>query len=277
MQPQITQHVKRFSLGVAVIGISALALGTPGAAGANLVMNGNFMDFTSDAPGGGGAQVVNSAVNLSDGYAAIADWTSAPSPAGSVYDYTFLYTGRADTDPSWSPAFGATALWGPANGANNGLSVPPSGDNYIAMDGSNALGLATNFSQNVSGLMVGQQYALTFEWAAAQFNGQPGATNEKWAVTFGSDSQSTPVVGIPYQGFSGWMSATMYFTASSTMETLTFLSEGNTVGNPGGVPPAALLTDVALNATPEPSTIVMLGIGLTAVGFARRLRRPPTA
>ena len=70
----------------------------------------------------------------------------------------------------------------------------------------------------------------------------------------------------PSDGFTGWMDATLYFTATGTSELLTLDGEGTCLaGSCGetesGAPPFALIDSVALNAVPEPSTWAMMLLG----------------
>jgi len=275
MQLRVLQHVmKRFSGAVAAIVILALALGAPRAAQAwdlNLITNGDFTSYvTGPTPSGGPSQIVNDAgtTTVAEGYTALTGWNSTASSSGAPYNFTFLYTGLGDSHGSYAPAFGTyTYLWGPANGSNNGLAMPPSG-NYLAMDGTD--NVKTPLYQNVTGLTVGQNYVLNFNWAAAEFYAYSGNTTEQYQVTLGSQTQYTPIYNNTPAGFSGWMNATMTFTATATSETLSFLS----LGTPDSLPPCALLADVSMTAAPEPSSILIFSIGLIGIGVVRRLRKP---
>ena len=68
------------------------------------------------------------------------------------------------------------------------------------------------------------------------------------------------------------MKQTFDYTATSAMETLSFLA----VGTPSGQPPFALLGGVSLDPVPEPSTwmiIAAFSVALTVFGLIRRRRR----
>jgi len=114
---------------------------------------------------------------------------------------------------------------------------------------------------------------LTFEWAAAQQTGFSGATTDQWVAKLGSQTESTAVVTNPSHGFTGWMDATLDFTATATSELLSLDGVGTCLaGNCGetvsGAPPFALIDSVALNGVPEPSTWAMMLLGFAGLGYA---------
>lgn len=181
--------------------------------------------------------------------------------------YTFLFApGTADTTGAVGQ-YGGIKLWGPGTGSANGLTSSPDGGNFIAGDG--AFQVAP-IKQTLTGLTIGQNYNVSFYWAAAQQSGYTGATTDQWQVTFGgAPAQSTSVYNLPSHGFSGWQSASMDFTADGTSDVLSFLA----VGTPAGLPPFALLDGVKVTATPEPGAYALLAsLGLTGVAFLRRRR-----
>jgi PEP-CTERM motif/Protein of unknown function (DUF642) len=269
MQLRYPHHVKRLSLAVALIGIAAVVLGAPGAARAdNLVQNGDFTSYTT-GPQGPGALMNPGEGN--GGYTVLNGWTIGDLPGLPGYPaYNWLFTpGSADTTGTWSPTYNVgEKLWGPGTGVNNGLTATdPAGGNLVGLDGSDAYRGA--ISQTITGLIAGRQYQVGFYWAGAQFSNASGPTTESIQVSLGSQTHTTAVVDNASQGFTGWMYETMSFTATAATETLSFLA----VGTPTGGPPISLLADVSLNAVPEPSSVVLLGVGLLgAVGY-RRLRR----
>jgi hypothetical protein len=230
--------------------VSALAAfsGTAVHAATNLVTNGDF-EQTSN---GNGQFNVNTTV---------ADWNSV--------GYNFIFgPGTADSSGAVG-TFGQLSLWGPQNGAANGLPASsPTGGNFVAADAGFGVGAV---SQTINGLTAGQQYNLNFSWAAAQQSGFTGPTTENWTVSLGNQTQSTPVFQNTSHGFSGWMNQTFTFTATGASEILSFLASG---GSPGSVPPFSLLDGVSLvAAVPEPSTYAMMLGGLTIVVFGARRRR----
>lgn len=167
--------------------------------------------------------------------------------------------------------YGNTYMWGPNNGSANGLpSTDPVGGNYIAMDGAYEVAA---ISQTITGLTVGQVYALKFYWAAAQQQSFTGATTENITATLGSQSFTTTTYDLTSEGFSGWMQQTFDFTATSTSETLSFLA----AGTPSGEPPFTLLGGVDLELVPDSSNWMgFLGFGAVCIvfqGLRRRQRR----
>ncbi len=205
---------------------------------ANLVTNGSF-----ESNGGNGQF----------NFTTTATGWSVPSPG-----YTFLFApGTADTSGA-TGQYGFLALWGPGNGAANGLpATSPDGGYYIAQDSDFQPGA---LSQTITGLTPGHSYTVGFWWAAAQQYQFDGPTYDAWIVSLGSSSQTTATVNIPSHGFSGWMYQSFTLTADNTSDVLSFFATG---GPSSGVPPFALLDGVTLTeTTPEPGTLALLGSGL---------------
>ena len=232
-------------LAAAVCGI--LPFGAAQKALGNLVVNGDFevttagngqMGFNTDATG----------------------WTTS--------GYSFLFApGTADTSGA-NGQYGGVSLWGPGNGALNGLpAMSPSGGNFVAADSTFQVGA---ISQTIHGLTPGQTYQVGFWWGGAQQFGYNGPSSDNWTVSLGADSQTTPTTSLPSHGFSGWMYQTFDYTATGTSEVLSFLA----AGTPSGVPPFAVLDGVTLQSVPEAApTAALLGLASAGLGMAARLRR----
>jgi hypothetical protein len=216
------------------------------ATAAPLVANGSFETTTN----GNGQLGINTAVT---------GW-------GITGGYTFVYaSGTADSTGAVGQ-YGTVKLWGPGDGAANGLPASsPDGGNYIAQD--SAFQQAA-IRQSISGLVVGQAYAVSFWWAAAQQYAYSGPTYDQWQVSLGGQTKSTALISIPDRGFSGWMRSTLTFTADNTTDVLAFFA----AGGPSGQPPFALLDGVTMVAVPEPTTLALLGGGVLALGALARRR-----
>ena len=190
----------------------------------------------------------------------------------STSGYNFImYPGTATTTGSQSVQYGALILQGNLpSGASNGFpSTSPAGGNFVAADGDFTVGAIT---QTVTGLTVGIQYAVSFYWGAAQQKGSAytSATTEQWQVTLGSELHSTPIINNPPQGFTGWLSQSLTYTATSTSEVLSFLA----AGTPSGAPPFSLLDGVSITAVAEPASwMTLVAAVLSIIGVAHLRRR----
>jgi hypothetical protein len=232
--------------------VSAPALAT------NLVTNGDFEQLIN-GPGKWDATSTHQVVGWhSNGY----NFTYA---AGGLDDNTYL------------------ELYGPKNGVANGLVNSPTGGNMVAADGAYGEGA---IYQQITGLTVGQQYAVQFDWAAGQQSGYTGPQTERWLVKLGnsvltvpsdhvnptldSQTQATSVAHNANHGFVPWSHETFTFTATGTSQYLSFLA----LGTPTGVPPFSILDGVSMAAVPEPASWAMMIAGFGLVGGAIRRRRP---
>lgn len=231
------------------------------AASSNLVKNGDF-ELTSN---GTSKQLNEGSYDRAD-RTYLTDWTSK--------GYNFVLNGNT-IDKTGDSSI-ALALWGPnsysGRGPQNGLGVSPTGGNVLAADWDYFAGPV---SQQISGLVTGQAYTLSFSYGAAQQVGFRGDNPiNYWEVSLGSDKQKTASLANVSQGFTGWQQANMTFTATSSSELLSFMAKGG----PSGAPPFMLLDGVSLvSAVPEPSTWGMLLGGLGLLGFMARRRKAAAA
>ena len=188
-------------------------------------------------------------------------------PAGG---YSFLFAtsgGSTSADQGGANGqFGNVQLWGTNNGGVDAITPSPDGGNFVASDGAFQV---QPIEQTINGLVVGDSYRVSFDWAAAQQYSYTGPTTDQWSVSLGGQTEDTPVIDLDSHSFSGWESESLVFTATSSSEVLSFLANGT----PGSSePPFALLDGVQLNQTPEPGTLTFLLTGGLA-GFGALNRR----
>ena len=241
----------------AIILATALAFALPmvAVAAPNLVTNGDFMQ-TSTTSSNGNFELTNNGQ-----YGTVTGWTTANSP--STNPYNLLFSSNQSTQAG--SVLGQYSTAGSGNEYLPGVTtLSPSGGNFMALDGD--INVAGALQQNITGLTVGRLYELDFYWGVAELASRNGPVSDYLQVSFGNSTSSTTSYSVPAQGFSGWKTATMYFTAQTTSQLLSFLS----VGTPAGLPPIGLLDGVSLTAAPEPSAIALFVVGLGGLGLLRR-------
>lgn len=271
---------------------------------ANLIVNGDFESVT-----GFGSNPAHSTLIGTYSNGTAAESNTLPQATGwqtHGYNFVFMETSPGNTGADDGPLTGAYtnntpdlnpniserdpsrfSLWGPDNGSANGMTTSPTGGSFLGADA--AFGNEPIF-QVINGLEAGTVYKLTFWWAAAQQAGYYQDTTEAWSVCFGTcdftrvdydglatynvgpndEIYTTATVTTPEKGFIPWQMETMYFTATSTSQTLSLLSHGTPIGQP----PFALLDGLNMEAIPEPTTWAMMLIGFGLIGGVMRGRRP---
>ena len=241
-------------------GLAALSAGLLLANGAgaatNLVKNGSFSASTH----GAGELSYNTNVT---------DWSVLSASKDKSYDFLFTSGHQATTSGSVGNQ-GVVKLYG-------AIPNSPDGGNFIAVDP--AYQNDGPITQTIKGLVAGDSYVLSFDYAGAQQQGFSGKTTEGWTVDLGdAAAQSTPILSDMSHGFTGWDTASFTFVADASTEVLSFLAKG---GPTGAQPPFALLDGVSLTqqmtgGVPEPGTWALMIMGFGGVGAAVRLRRKRT-
>jgi hypothetical protein len=162
---------------------------------------------------------------------------------------------------------------GPGALVVNGTTIP----NAIAVDAQN---LPAPLSQQVTNLLIGDNYTLTFYQASTQANGtiNTNGFTGNWQVGLcATVSSSTGACGTylnsstmnnPQGGSTPWVLQTLTFTATSATETLSFLASSPSVGQP----PFLLLADTSLSWVPEPDNLLMLAGGMGGLLLLRKRR-----
>lgn len=173
--------------------------------------------------------------------------TTGMTPVGNFY--------QGSTIPGWSfSGFTAEIATISAFGTPTGVT----GTNYLEVFRTDPNGLGT-LSQTVSGMTVGQDYELTFDWGNRAHIG--GDQNYEFDVSIAGQSFSqfgTDPVDMT--------SETIPFTATSTSETIgiTFYFPSSFSETDGA------FDNFAINQVPEPSSTVLIGIGGLALILKRR-------
>jgi hypothetical protein len=254
---------------LAVIAVSAvvLALGTSGGVQASsLVVNGSFettaAHFNFGGIGGPTKLATNSVVNND----LLPGWTMN---AGAI-----VTTGGLN---SLNSPGTATSNQNSTIAVYSGFpSTSPDGGNFMEADGNPTF--SSSFQQTLTGLTIGQTYAVSFYQAAGQQQGFTGATTGEWQVSFGGSTllshlmNNTPGGNGTTGSFYNWEAQTLTFTADGTSDVLKFLAIGTTVpDNPNG-PPIVFLDGVSASAVPLPTAVSLGFVGMLCIAAFRTRR-----
>jgi len=232
---------------IATAAFAAAVCAAASAGATEFVTNGTFTSLT-----GGVGQL---------GFNTNATGWSVPAPNGS---YEFVMTnGTAGSNGE----YGNVSLWTAANGGANtwdGLAGGPG--NFVALDGAFQDGA---LSQTINGLVVGQTYHLSFDYAFSQQFGFSGDTTQNLMVSLGGFSDTSPNYVIPNHSFQPWATYNKDIVATATSETLSFFSTASPQ-----LPPFALVSNVSLTGgVPEPATWAIMLLGFGGLGAAIRMRK----
>ncbi len=244
---------RRITLGaIALTGAAA----TP--AFANLVNNGSFEN--------------NPIGQVGFTFPTLTDWTVTPTAGTPASAFVFSNSTAYTTGVNF--VFGSMRL-------KAGLPTPDT----LVDGGTQFYGVDTAYkpsvlSQDISGLVIGDKYKLTFDYAVGQQYSFNGPTSDYWQATIDGQTFNTStlsITGNPGDTFAGWDAASFTFTYTGVSPTLT-LTDINANGANGSVPPFSLIDSVGINnAVPEPSTWAMMVLGFAGLGYAGMRGRRRTA
>jgi hypothetical protein len=200
---------------------------------------------------------------------------------GSFENLSSSYSNTAGTDSmsgvaadGWSVSTN-TPDWflgapGPA-----GLWFTPWGD-FFAVGAATDAGYREGISQTISGLTIGQNYAISFQQANGLLFDQASyvgaGTVGGWEVLIDGisvlSSPSTNDNSVPFPAFTTeWSPASALFEATATSQTIEFLAYGGSGVNPT----FQFLDSVSVDAVPEPSTSLLVVFGGLALILRRRV------
>ncbi|MDR7270600.1 hypothetical protein J2X20_003258 [Pelomonas saccharophila] len=130
---------------------------------------------------------------------------------------------------------------------------------------------AVGITQVVSGLQIGASYELSFYSMSNHTSLSPNAL-QQWRVTFGTQTQTGQQTTASVQT---WVQSTMTFTATATVQALTFAAEFL----PGSYPEILNVDGISLSAAavPEVSMQHLLLAGLVGIGALKLRRRRPAS
>ncbi len=295
----------------------AVLIASPGyALPTNLITNGDFensspVNLASYPSSAGGIGQIGQIVNLSG-------WTKTIIKDPGSNGFAFVVDANADNfapgsnypnqgggfpsinSPTGAPPGGNGGqsgsnifVWGPDfNGGggpnrntpgpvNNGFQGSPNGGRFVGINGDYG---QSKITQSLSGLDTTKTYALSFEYAGAQFTDELGATRQYWQIDAGASQFQTPDWTNPSQGFTDWVTYIAIFTPSNSNIDLDFTAFGFTVNTAGSLNPFLLIDNVQLyqvagggggggvtnQEVPGPLPIAGMGV---AFAWSRRLRR----
>jgi len=179
----------------------------------------------------------------------------------------------------------------------NSTILPAGTTNYLIIDGDDTYGAPV--STDMTGLIVGATYQVTFYQATSEETGNDQADNDSWQVyvlpgltsgVYICPTCATPVNPDPadlafttpaVQNTGGestpWQQENFTFTATNVTELLEFVTDAVAAAGGAVEPPFLALAGVSsAQVTPEPGTWVLtiLGAGLVFAGSKLRRRRP---
>jgi len=161
-----------------------------------------------------------------------------------------LYT----TISGWTAADGLIEI------QNNVAGTPFEGDQFLELDSTRP----STIFQDVSGLIAGQTYELSFAFSARRDTSiaLDNVLSVQWD---GLEIFNDQALTINPE----WTQYSILVTASSDINRLTIADVSSNAQNSYGV----YVDDFRLTAVPEPTSLALLGLGLVGLGFSRRKRK----
>lgn len=282
----------RASAATALAGLMALTAGV--ATAQNLVVNGDFTQFTTPTTNNPDTGLPYTSFNTKDKDSTattsghLLGWTQSNAPTSSAYrdgNVGTLLTGNDNdtfyrTNGASGNSFCCGLAWSKATvqrayDINHAYPDPATVNNTWDGWGPNGANFWTTLSNYYSGalsqsiiLQKDQQYTLSFAWAVGQAVSGIEHGWGGWNVSLGNQPvQVLKSAEVGVAQFSGWSTYTYTFTANSTGPATLMFSPI------GAAPQLDMLSGISVTAVPEPTTMLMFGLGLAGLMVVRRRTR----
>lgn len=184
--------------------------------------------------------------------------------------------------PGWTTTAGTPDTFnGSTNFARYTWAPSSTGGQFLHGIGSQPSWTESALQVGLGGLVVGQQYEISFEQSISRSDWSQ--TGGYWRIRFGDETHDSAHMSIPDFGeFAGWQWQTMTFMATSTVQTLEVIAWSDTnglrtdigidsffLGDPGTNPDNPTYDDPPDTSVPAPGTLAILALGLLGMGHRR--------